>query len=110
MTATTTAVSDATGMESVDSFRLRAREWIPANLRRLADLPADEGAQRNVSSDESAWQRARALQRTLYEGGFAGICYPEGVRRSRPHAPRTSAPSTRRSPATRCRCGSTCRR
>lgn len=77
MTATTTAVSDATGMESVDSFRLRAREWIPANLRRLADLPADEGAQRNVSSDESAWPRARALQRTLYEGGFAGICYPK---------------------------------
>ncbi|WP_405836633.1 acyl-CoA dehydrogenase family protein [Streptomyces sp. NBC_01518] len=77
MTATTTAVSDATGMESVDSFRLRAREWIPANLRRLADLPADERAQRNVSSDRSAWRRARVLQRTLYEGGFAGICYPE---------------------------------
>jgi alkylation response protein AidB-like acyl-CoA dehydrogenase len=25
---------------------------------------------------EAAWQRARKLQRLLYEGGFAGICFP----------------------------------
>src|SRR5271167_2973888 len=25
---------------------------------------------------EASWQRARELQKTLYEGGFAGICFP----------------------------------
>src|SRR6266540_7481715 len=77
MTATTTAVPDLTGEESVESFRVRAREWIPANLRRLADLPAEERADDNMSSDDAAWQRARALQRKLYDSGFAGICYPK---------------------------------
>ena len=26
--------------------------------------------------EEASWQRARELQKTLYEGGFAGICFP----------------------------------
>jgi len=26
---------------------------------------------------EAAWQRARKLQRLLYDGGFAGICFPQ---------------------------------
>lgn len=26
--------------------------------------------------DEATWQRARELQKRLYEGGFAGICFP----------------------------------
>ncbi|MFK0288664.1 acyl-CoA dehydrogenase family protein [Streptomyces sp. NPDC090499] len=76
MTATTTAAPDVTGRESVESFRLRARQWIPANLRRLADLPAEEEATGPMAHDEAAWQRARALQRKIYAGGFAGICYP----------------------------------
>src|SRR5271154_3801996 len=25
---------------------------------------------------EASWQRARELQKTLYDGGFAGICFP----------------------------------
>ncbi|GAA5056847.1 alkylation response protein AidB-like acyl-CoA dehydrogenase [Thermocatellispora tengchongensis] len=56
--------------ESVESFRLRARAWLAANMPRAeesAPAPGDE---------LEAWHRARELQRKLYEGGFAGICYP----------------------------------
>jgi alkylation response protein AidB-like acyl-CoA dehydrogenase len=66
---------DAQPLESVESFRLRARQWIPANLPRLADEPRRE----TETADERAerrWRRARELQRILYAGGFAGICYP----------------------------------
>ena len=85
MTATTTAVSDATGMESVDSFRLRAREWIPANLRRLADLPADdrcakERVERRERLAAGPCAAAHAVRRRLRRH-----LLPEGVRRARPH-------------------------
>jgi alkylation response protein AidB-like acyl-CoA dehydrogenase len=63
-------------IEDVESFRLRAREWIAANLPRLPeqnDAPNGEGREH---VDDAAWLRARELQRLLYDGGFAGICYP----------------------------------
>jgi alkylation response protein AidB-like acyl-CoA dehydrogenase len=59
--------------ESVESFRARARAWLSANMPRRAAEDADGfGGQR----DETAWLRARTLQRLLFDGGFAGICYP----------------------------------
>jgi len=62
-----------TDTESVESFRLRARAWIAANLALEAD-----GRQPGVPRrDEAAWQRARELQRRLHAGGFAGICFPK---------------------------------
>ena len=58
--------------ESVDAFRGRAREWLAANMPRLdPDRPPNA-----ARDDEDAWQRARELQKLLYEGGFAGICFP----------------------------------
>ena len=63
-----------TDMESVQSFRLRAREWIAANLTPEADAP---GYGTGIAGrDEATWQRARELQARLYAGGFAGICFP----------------------------------
>jgi alkylation response protein AidB-like acyl-CoA dehydrogenase len=58
--------------ESVEEFRSRARAWLAENMPRLdpakaALLERDE---------ETSWQRARELQKTLYDGGFAGICFP----------------------------------
>ena len=64
--------------ESVDDFRIRARSWIGANLRRLkpgeligptlkAIDEADEGA---------AFARARELQRMLFDAALAGVCFP----------------------------------
>ncbi|HSV83247.1 MAG TPA: acyl-CoA dehydrogenase family protein [Ramlibacter sp.] len=62
--------TDAAVLEPVETFRLRARAWLTANMpRRGAELVPD--------SDEERWARARALQGRLYEGGFAGICYPK---------------------------------
>ncbi len=60
-------------MESVDDFRLRARDWLAANMPRRADAATPWNAM-NIGPDDA--QRARELQRRLYEGGFAGLCYP----------------------------------
>jgi alkylation response protein AidB-like acyl-CoA dehydrogenase len=58
--------------ESVEEFRSRARAWFAANMPRIdPDNPPD--ARRD---EEASWQRARELQKRLYEGGFAGICFP----------------------------------
>ncbi|MDT5339232.1 MAG: hypothetical protein QOD90_4737 [Mycobacterium sp.] len=58
--------------ESVDEFRLRAKAWLAANVPRIDrnHPPATRLDQ------EASWERARELQKCLYEGGFAGICFP----------------------------------
>lgn len=58
--------------ESVAQFAERARAWLAGNMPRIdPDNPpfADRG-------EDASWQRARELQRRLYDGGFAGICFP----------------------------------
>lgn len=58
--------------ESVAEFAERARAWLAATMPRTDPRNpsfADRG-------DEASWQRARELQRLLYDGGFAGICFP----------------------------------
>jgi alkylation response protein AidB-like acyl-CoA dehydrogenase len=66
-----------TGTETVDSFRLRARAWLAGNMppaRRRAEwigYPVDDDV-----SEEEEMRGDRALQRRLYDGGFAGICFP----------------------------------
>jgi alkylation response protein AidB-like acyl-CoA dehydrogenase len=59
-------------LESVESFRQRARAWIAGHLTPEA---ADPGSEDGLRS-EAAWLHARRLQARLHEGGFAGICYP----------------------------------
>ena len=76
MTATTTAVSDATE---------ERRQLPPAGARvdprrtcgAWPTPPADERAQRDRDERRDRRQRDRALQRTLFDGGFAGICFPK---------------------------------
>lgn len=51
------------------SYRRRCREWLRDNLPLAADARKD-------ISDEERWARARELQKILYDGGFAGICFP----------------------------------
>ena len=65
--------------ESVEAFRLRAREWIRANLD-----PIDNGAiiasftGGLTESEELAHiQNERDIQRRLFDAGLAGICVPE---------------------------------
>jgi alkylation response protein AidB-like acyl-CoA dehydrogenase len=59
-------------IEDVESFRLRARDWLAANMPRLGD-----GAEGLGRDDDAVWPRARELQQQLYAGGFAGICFPQ---------------------------------
>jgi alkylation response protein AidB-like acyl-CoA dehydrogenase len=60
-------------MESVEAFRRRARAWLADNMPRLApDAPPPDRAE-----DEETWARDKQLQRMLWDGGFAGICFPK---------------------------------
>src|SRR5206468_1832229 len=55
-------------LEDVDSFRDRARRWLRENMP-----PAPPPT---TGDDDAVWLRARELQKLLYSGGFAGICFP----------------------------------
>ena len=58
--------------ESVAEFAARARKWLSENMPSVdpSNPPdADRG-------EEGPWLRARELQRKLWDGGFAGICFP----------------------------------
>jgi len=61
--------------ESVEHFRLRARAWIQANLGPVQPWDLDQNCE-NDEEELVAVARDRALQRKLYDGGFAGICFP----------------------------------
>jgi alkylation response protein AidB-like acyl-CoA dehydrogenase len=63
-------------MESVETFRARAREWIKGNLGPMQGWDMSQ----HCDTDEEelrAVARDRALQRKLFDGGFAGICFPK---------------------------------
>jgi alkylation response protein AidB-like acyl-CoA dehydrogenase len=55
--------------ETVEEFRLRARTWLKENLQPATPQPP-------WIEDISAWHHTRELQKVLFDGGFAGICYP----------------------------------
>jgi len=59
--------------EDLQTFRPRARAWLAENMPRAADATAGSTDGR----DDEAWVRARELQRILFDGGFAGLCYPK---------------------------------
>jgi alkylation response protein AidB-like acyl-CoA dehydrogenase len=63
------AVVDA---EELEAYRLRARAWLAETMPRL---PEGLDNWQLTQEDEMA-VRARRLQRLLFDGGFAGICYP----------------------------------
>ncbi|MCK0093518.1 acyl-CoA dehydrogenase family protein [Rhodococcus sp. F64268] len=64
--------------ETLDEFRARARTWIRANLAP-ADPAAHVGVLRKETSDEdelAAVEHDRALQRSMFDAGLAGISIP----------------------------------
>ncbi len=65
--------NDTTAEEDVEAFRLRAREWLAddhAPPARGGRQPAAAPGRRDRGSE------ARRLQRLLFDGGFAGLCFP----------------------------------
>ena len=62
----------AVDAEELEAYRLRARAWLAETMPRLPD---GKDNWQLTQEDEMA-VRARRLQRLLFDGGFAGICYP----------------------------------
>ena len=61
------------GRDSLDSFRTHLRAWLAEHMPRL-----DPSVEWNpLRDDDGRASRARELQKLLWSGGYAGICYPE---------------------------------
>ena len=60
-------------MESVEDFRIRARAWLADNMPKLD--PKKEYNTNRVADRE--WVEHRELQKKLFAGGFAGLCFPK---------------------------------
>lgn len=58
--------------ETVEEFETRVRAWAVENLPK--DDPDNPP---HVEDDLDDWNRQRALQKKVWEGGFAGICFPQ---------------------------------
>ncbi|BBX16876.1 acyl-CoA dehydrogenase [Mycolicibacterium duvalii] len=67
-----TETATATTTESVEEFAARARAWLAENMPRIDP----ERPPFSVRAEQSSWDRAKELQKRLYDGGFAGICFP----------------------------------
>jgi alkylation response protein AidB-like acyl-CoA dehydrogenase len=69
------------GMEPVEDFRQRARAWLAATMP-----PECDGQGQRIKPGR--WPVERQLQKRLWDGGFAGICFPAeygGLGLSRAH-------------------------
>ena len=65
--------SESSESEDIESFRMRARAWLADNMPLLSPQAPQ------VSSselDQRVVDRARFLQRRLFDGGFAGLVFP----------------------------------
>jgi alkylation response protein AidB-like acyl-CoA dehydrogenase len=70
-----TTVTD-TDLETVDAFRARARTWLAENFPRAHGGPQLLRAGESEEAELAEIAHARELQRMLYDGGLAGICFP----------------------------------
>src|SRR6202022_1227911 len=59
--------------EDLDAFRTRAKEWVTTNLEPLNGADPYLG---HATDDADQVVRAKAIQRKLWDAGFAGLCYP----------------------------------
>ena len=71
MTDTIEGSATRRDMPALPEYRAQARAWITANLERKAD---DAGA--GEVKDPAAMAAHRALQRKVYDAGYAGIAWP----------------------------------
>jgi alkylation response protein AidB-like acyl-CoA dehydrogenase len=59
--------------EDLEAFRARAKEWVAANLEPLDGADLYRG---HAKDDADQILRAKAIQRKLWNAGFAGLCFP----------------------------------
>jgi alkylation response protein AidB-like acyl-CoA dehydrogenase len=60
-------------VEDLDAFRARSAEWVAAHLEPLDGADPLRG---HATDDADQVVRAKAIQRRLWDGRFAGLCYP----------------------------------
>src|SRR5204863_915237 len=74
-----TTTADAATVEDVESFRARARVWLEETFARIdsSDDPIGARLRADGRDEHAPAERARMGQRMLWEGGFAGISYPQ---------------------------------
>ncbi len=69
-----------TDIEPVEDFQARAAAFIAANLPRIGATGGDNPVTRRLVAEGKDpgdhVLRAKALQAIIYDGGFAGLCYP----------------------------------
>jgi alkylation response protein AidB-like acyl-CoA dehydrogenase len=64
--------------EDVEAFRQRARAWLAGNMPRRERSRVGRGDPYGGSlPDDERVARARWLQRSLFDGGFAGLVFPK---------------------------------
>jgi alkylation response protein AidB-like acyl-CoA dehydrogenase len=64
-------------IESVGDFRQRARAWLADNLPRIAPGARGRMAIRPDEEELAEVTEDRRIQRLLFDGGFAGLCFPK---------------------------------
>jgi len=65
------SVDTASSTEDLEEFRLRARAWLAQSMPRL-----DGRTNQQLATEDEDGLRSRHLQRILFDGGFAGLCFP----------------------------------
>jgi alkylation response protein AidB-like acyl-CoA dehydrogenase len=68
----TAAVPATADPEELEEFRLRARAFLAGSMPRLSDR-----SNFDLMRDDEDGERARQLQKILFDGGFAGLCFPK---------------------------------
>ncbi len=63
-------------VEDLDSFRQRARAWVPNHLEFVGPTTLSLRNERTDEQELAAVARERQIQRAMFDGGFAGICVP----------------------------------
>ncbi|ADP84947.1 acyl-CoA dehydrogenase family protein [Pseudofrankia inefficax] len=64
-------------LEPIEDFRLRARDWLRENMPTVPAGGARQMATRSDEEELAEVAEERRLQRLLFDGGFAGICFPK---------------------------------
>src|ERR1700680_3707076 len=67
-------MTDSNTAESLEAFRGRVRSWLPVALEPLDGADPFMG---HSKDDENQVVRSKAIQRKLWDAGFAGLCFPE---------------------------------
>jgi alkylation response protein AidB-like acyl-CoA dehydrogenase len=72
-------VTSTDDTEDLDDFRARARAWIRSNLQPLDEAALAAAMYGHLSQEEelAAIQHERAIQRAMFDAGFAGIAVPK---------------------------------